>query len=169
LGRDETKGRDETMTMYARIPPRKARKNHPPPTKRYHHAGVTYRLDAEPDAKPRWYRVDDDLAEVLKGVRVHPDAPFIFEVITEAEWKRRIEKRVVVSVVDVEGGEKTAKAERVAPKASTKGEGDEDGGHVDVGKTAPAKKAPAKKRATKKKAPAKKRATKKKAPRAASK
>ncbi len=161
------------MTMYARIPPRKARKNHPPPTKRYHHGGVTYRLDAEPDAKPRWYKVDDKLAALLEDVRVHEDAPAIFEVISEAAWKRRIEKRIVVSVVDVEGGEKTAKPEKVGSdddSDDSDGEAEdasEDDGHVDVGK-ASAKKASAKKAPKKKKA-AKKKVTKrssKKAPRA---
>jgi hypothetical protein len=173
LGRDETKGRDETMTMYARIPPRKSRKNHPPPTRRYHYGGVTYRLDAEPDSKPRWYRIDDALAEVLADVRIHEDAPLIFEVITEAEWKRRIEKRVVVSVVDVEGGEKTAKAEKVSDGGSKSARSEkvaEDDGRVDVGKPAAktAKKKAAKKKTAKKKT-AKKKVSKrssKKAPRA---
>lgn len=160
------------MTMYARIPPRKTRKNHPPPTKRYHHAGVTYRVDAEPDANPRWYRVDDELAEVLEELRMHDESPLVFEVISESAWKRRIEKRIVVSVVDVEGGEKTAKAEKVADGGSKSARSKEasetsaDAGHVDVGKPAAVKKKTPKKKTPKKKTSKR---TAKKAPRAASK
>lgn len=144
------------MTMYARIPPRKARKNHPPPTKRYHHAGVTYRVDAEPDTNPRWYRVDDELAEELEEIRMHDESPTIFEVISESVWERRIEKRIVVSVVDVEGGEKTAKVEKVVSDGGSKSARSKaapeasDDGHVDVGKTPAAKKKPAKRKTKKK-------------------
>lgn len=162
------------MTMYARIPPRKARKNHPPPTKRYHLGGVTYRLDAEPDVNPKWYRVSDEVAEELEDIRVHEESPLVFEVIAEEEWKRRVQRRIVVNVVDVEGGETTAKAEKVSDGGSKSARSQkqaEKDGHVDVGKVPAAK--PKKKAATKKprKKPAKKKASKrssKKAPRAPS-
>ncbi len=161
------------MTMYARIPPLKARKNHPSPTKRYHHVGVTYRLDAEPDTKPRWYRVSDERAAELATIRLHEDSPLVFEVVSVDEWRKRVEKRIVVNVVDVEGGAKTAKPENVSSAEEEPDVADASGddGHVDVGKPKSSPKKAPKKKAPKKKAPKKKapRRSSKKAPRASSK
>lgn len=158
---------------YARIAPKKRIKTNPPHTRRYRHRGKRYDIDDDP-GKPKWYRISHALADELSKVVAFEGAPPTFEILTESEWKRRLESfnAIKFSVVDLTAG--AARRVDSDELAEDDDEGDEeegaeaeDVGRVDVGASKPKRKAKAKpKRKTAKKKTAKR--ASKKAPRASS-